>query len=104
MPAIGSAARGPRDSTSDAAYWDINDIQFHCRIGRSTAWRLVRDDGFPPPIVLGKRSVLWPRNEVLDFIESRRKPYHYRPASPPEGGRAEPTPFVARTIRSRPSR
>lgn len=94
----------PGDRDRDAAvFWDIRDIQFHCRMGRSTAWRLVREDGFPAPVVCGKRTVLWPRDEVTVFLEGRRDPGHYRrgmtPAAP-----AAPAPFVARSVRHRTPR
>jgi predicted DNA-binding transcriptional regulator AlpA len=63
-------------------YWKIGDVQFHCRIGRSTAWRLVREEGFPPPVLFGKRTILWPREEVIEFLDQKRDPAHYgEPAS-----------------------
>jgi predicted DNA-binding transcriptional regulator AlpA len=65
-------------NTGEATYWDIEDIQFHCRIGRTTAWRLARnDDQFPNPVVLGSRNLIWPRTEVVAFFEARRQPNHY---------------------------
>jgi len=80
-PSISStAARGgqPREAATEATYWDIDDIQFHCRIGRTTAWRLVKLKDFPPPVVLGPKGLVWPRAEVLVFMESRRRPEHYQ--------------------------
>jgi predicted DNA-binding transcriptional regulator AlpA len=62
---------------NEPVFWDIDDIQFHCRIGRTTAWRLVRDAQFPAPIVVGPKSFVWPRNEVMVFMEARRRPGHY---------------------------
>jgi predicted DNA-binding transcriptional regulator AlpA len=62
-----------------AVYWDIEDIQFHCRIGRTTAWKLARGDlDFPAPVVLGPRAVVWRRVDVLAFMESRQRRDHYR--------------------------
>ncbi len=69
---------GDRRSRGESTYWDIDDVQFHCRIGRSTAWRLVRRDGFPAPVVFSPRGVLWPREEVVAFMELHRNPSHYR--------------------------
>ncbi len=104
MPAGGSAARAPNeDARQQSAFWDISDIQFHCRISRSTAWRLVRTEGFPPPAVLGKRSVIWPRGEVLDFVESRRESKHYGLPMPVDDSTA-PATFTVRTIRARSRR
>ncbi len=65
--------------TGEALYWDIEDIQYHCRISRTTAWRLVRnEEQFPSPVVLGPRSIVWPQREVVAFFEARRRPSHYR--------------------------
>lgn len=100
MPARGSATRALRDWTGEAAYWDITDIQFHCRISRSTAWRLVRDDSFPHPVVLGTRSLLWPRCEVHEFMEARRDPEHYRAHTSLEPG-VESAGFSERALRQR---
>src|SRR5947209_8482370 len=81
-------------------YWDVRDIQFHCRMGRSTAWRLVRENGFPAPVVHGKRCILWPRSEVIAFLERRRSEEHYRVgvgAIEPERPRAM---FSTRAVRT----
>lgn len=93
----------PGDDDRDAAaYWDIRDVQFHCRMGRSTAWRLVREDGFPAPVLCGKRIVLWPRDEVMLFLDGRRSPGHYRrEAAPPP---SNSTSFVARAVGHRAAR
>ena len=87
------------DDPEAAAYWDIRDIQFHCRIGRSTAWRLVREECFPAPILCGKRTVLWPRGEVMAFLEGRRDPGHYRCS--PVISTPLAVSYSARAIRSR---
>src|SRR5438552_3519726 len=81
----------------DPIYWDIDDVQFHCRIGRSTAWRLVREEGFPAPIVLGKRTLVWPRAEVIAFVELKRDPSHYSADSTAN----EPAGFAVRANRRR---
>jgi len=77
---LGVGSRPPHHrgvSDSDPTFWDIEDVQFHCRIGRSTAWRLVREAGFPAPVVLGRRTIVWPRSEVIAFIDEKRDPGHY---------------------------
>jgi hypothetical protein len=53
-------------------FWSIGDLQFHCRIGRTRAWELVREAGFPKPVAVGRR-LIWPRSEVLEFLEARRR-------------------------------
>jgi predicted DNA-binding transcriptional regulator AlpA len=55
----------------NAEYWDIRDIQFHCRVSRSTAWRMVDEPDFPQRMTYG-RCVRWPRAEVMQFLENRR--------------------------------
>src|SRR4051794_35091775 len=82
---------------SEPVYWDIDDVQFHCRIGRSTAWRLVREEGFPAPIVLGRRTLVWPRVEVITFVEDRRDPSHYSADS----SDSQPIGFTIRANRRR---
>src|SRR2546423_11520672 len=82
---------------SNPIYWDIDDVQFHCRIGKSTAWRLVREEGFPAPVVLGRRTLLWPRAEVIAFVEEKRDPEHY--ATEGDGDRR--TVFTVRPSRRR---
>lgn len=99
-----TAAESDADALAPGAavYWNIRDIQFHCRIGRSTAWRLVREDGFPAPVLYGKRCVLWPRVEVMEFLEARREFDHYTREKRGVTGSPSPDPtFVARPIRSR---
>lgn len=88
-------------STVEAAaaepdFWSIHDIQFHCRIGRTRAWELVHESGFPPPIAIGARRI-WPRSEVLAFLDTCRQPCRLdRPTA-----EAEQTPYVIRRVGSR---
>ena len=73
------------ESTSKAAaqpspeYWDIRDIQFHLRIGRTFAWQLVKGEGFPPPVVLGCRRMCWLAADVRDYAATRRDAKRHRP-------------------------
>lgn len=85
VPSISTAADPPHrlSGSGEATYWDIDDIQFHCRISRTTAWRLARHDtDFPSPVVLGPRNIVWPRREVLAYFEACRQPSHYGGRSP----------------------
>jgi predicted DNA-binding transcriptional regulator AlpA len=80
--AKGASSEASRVGTADdgsATYWDINDIQFHCRIGRTTAWKLVKRFDFPAPVVLGPKSLVWPSRDVVAYMESHRAPSHYGP-------------------------
>src|SRR3954452_1145376 len=81
-PSALASRRSVGKRETEPVYWDIDDVQFHCRIGRSTAWRLVRQAGFPAPIVLGRRLVVWPRAEVVAFIAEKRDPSQYSEESP----------------------
>jgi len=94
---------GDRRSRGDSTYWDIEDVQFHCRIGRSTAWRLVRRDGFPAPVVFSPRGVLWPREEVVAFMELHRNPGHYRREDHNDSPRRHEAAFSSRSSRRRQS-
>ncbi|MHB8463378.1 MAG: helix-turn-helix transcriptional regulator [Acidimicrobiales bacterium] len=71
---VARSARSRRDLAGRAppTYWNIDDIQFECRIARSSAWRLVRRAAFPMPVRVGTRSVVWPRLEVVAFLDNRR--------------------------------
>jgi predicted DNA-binding transcriptional regulator AlpA len=89
--------RRPLSTDREPMYWDIDDVQFHCRIGRSTAWRLVRETGFPPPVVLGRRTLVWPRDEVITFVDNKRDPKHYADVTE----EAETAQFVTRHTRRR---
>ncbi len=88
-------------SRGESTYWDIDDLQFHCRMGRSTAWRLVKRDDFPKPIVFSPRGVLWPREEVIAFMEQRREPNHYRRCVQTEPSRGCEPAFASRPARRR---
>ncbi len=90
-----------RPTGGHSTYWDIDDLQFHCRIGRSTAWRLVRRDDFPSPIVFNPRGVLWPREEVIVFMEQHREPDHYRSGDRAEAPRRREPVFSSRPTRRR---
>src|SRR3954470_18921946 len=91
-----AAGRDVGKHESAPVYWDIDDVQFHCRIGRSTAWRLVRERGFPAPVVLGSRTVVWPRVEVIAFVDEKRDPHHYR-----DSAARQSSAFTARPNRRR---
>jgi predicted DNA-binding transcriptional regulator AlpA len=85
-------------TAADPDFWDINDIQFHCRIGRTKAWELVREAGFPPPVVMGKRRI-WPRLEVLAFLGRLRQQDYYANLRVESG--PEPVPYLVRQVRRR---
>jgi prophage regulatory protein len=40
-------------------------------LGRSTIYRLMADDQFPPPVRLTKRIVVWRRADVEQWFETR---------------------------------
>jgi predicted DNA-binding transcriptional regulator AlpA len=84
------------------AYWDIADIQFHCRIGRTTAWRLVRESAFPAPVVIGPKTLVWPRDEVVQFMDGRREADHYsRCVATPPAVAEQSRLYRVRSVRAR---
>jgi predicted DNA-binding transcriptional regulator AlpA len=93
---------GAQLDTSDAIYWDVDDIQHHCRISRTTAWRLIRTEpDFPPPVVLGPKSLVWPRREVVAFMEARRRAGYYASADAQaqHGAMLRETLYISRPVR-----
>ena len=100
QPDAASAARGSRSETT---YWNVDDIQFHCRIGRTRAWRLVREPDFPAPVVLGATTLIWPRIEVVRFLEARRQVDRYPGRRAPAGSSCEPSTasYVRRHVAGR---
>ena len=91
------APRQPDVADDEPMYWTIRDIEHHCRVSRATAWRLVRSDDFPTPIVLGVKTIRWRRNEVVTFVERHRDNCRY--AAEMRVVRA--ATFVARSARRR---
>lgn len=83
-------------AAAEPDFWGINDIQFHCRIGRTRAWQLVHEPDFPTPVAIGARRI-WPRGEVLAFLDSCRQ------ERISHGGdvRQENVSYVSRRVRSR---
>ena len=81
-----------------AEYWDIRDIQFHCKVSRSTAWRMADEPDFPARITYG-RCVRWPRAEVVEFLERRRDAPHVIESRPTH--RPAPSTFTTRAVRRR---
>jgi len=87
--------------SDESTYWDIRDIQFHCRISRSTAWRLVRTPGFPAPTVIASKALRWRRDDVEAFLDSRRDPQRYSDASGDRPAGPASAAYVVRTVRTR---
>jgi len=103
-------ARGERHSETlwrlqkdKTTYWDIRDIQHECRIGRTTAWRLVKEPGFPAPVVVGERSLSWPAYEVVQYLETMRQRDRYidRRSRPMRGGPSDDYHYRIRELRER---
>ena len=80
-------------------FWTIGDIQVRCRVGRTTAWKLVKRCDFPPPVVVGTRKLVWPATEVLSYIESLRREDHYVGDRARESARVAPSSIVNYRVR-----
>lgn len=51
----------------------IRAVAKHCKISRSTIYRLRREGRFPEPVSLtGRKAVAWKRSEIDEWIKSRR--------------------------------
>lgn len=57
--------------TPEVIYDPIQNVQAYTGLSRSQIYKCIREDGFPEPYQLGKRSARWNRAEVLEWIESR---------------------------------
>jgi prophage regulatory protein len=40
-------------------------------LGRSTAWRMIRDGSFPAPVKIGAQRVGWWESEVTDWLHAQ---------------------------------
>lgn len=47
------------------------EVQSRCRIGRSSIYRLMREDCFPKPIRVGLRAVRWLESEIEKYLSNR---------------------------------
>lgn len=54
----------------------IGSVMRMTGLGRSTIYRLVADEAFPPPVRLAKRAVAWRRSDLERWSEERPKVCH----------------------------
>jgi prophage regulatory protein len=54
-----------------APYLRIGVVMDVTGLGRSTIYRLMADEQFPPPLRLTKRLVVWRRTDVEQWFENR---------------------------------
>ena len=47
------------------------EVQSKCRLGRSSIYRLMRQNRFPIPLVIGLRSVRWLESEIDNYLADR---------------------------------
>ena len=47
------------------------EVQYRCRLCRSTIYRLMRADSFPKPIRVGLRAVRWKESEIDEYLATR---------------------------------
>ena len=97
-----SVGRRTADRTAEdragARYWSIDDIRLECGVSLSSAWRLVRREGFPAPVVLGPKLIRWRRTDVLRFIDDLAAPGRYASKSDP-GAPGAPAAHTVRAVR-----
>ena len=42
-------------------------------LGRTTIWRMVKDERFPAPVRIGKNGIAWRSDEIQKWIENRER-------------------------------
>jgi prophage regulatory protein len=72
MDSPASAAQIPRDLDSPALLLRIRAVVKVTGLGRSTIYRLMADDQFPPPVRLAKRVVAWRRSDLERWTSAQR--------------------------------
>jgi predicted DNA-binding transcriptional regulator AlpA len=79
MPAAAKPHRQSKDSHRARELWNIHKVVDKTTLSKSQIYALMKAQLFPRPVLMGKRSVAWPSNEVLDYIDEYI-------ASAPRGG------------------
>ena len=51
--------------------FNVNDVARLIGLSRATIYALIKDDLFPPPRRVGKRSVRWTKEDIEEWIKSR---------------------------------
>lgn len=54
----------------------LPDLLHKTGFSRTTAYRMIKEEGFPKPIALGGRSVGWIESEIDGWIEERMQQRH----------------------------
>lgn len=49
------------------------EVERHTQLSKATLYRLIRAGAFPRPIKLGERAVGWRREEIDQWIASRKR-------------------------------
>jgi prophage regulatory protein len=66
----------PLADASTAFFLRIGVVMRLTGLGRSTIYRLMADEQFPPPVRLTKRVVAWRRSDLEQWSEGRPKATH----------------------------
>lgn len=52
---------------------DRREVERMVRMSRSSLYQAMAENGFPRPIRVGKRSVRWIEDEILEWMERRER-------------------------------
>ena len=68
---------GGSEATPDTAlFLRMSAVTHMIGLGRSTIYRLVAQEKFPPPVRLGDRAVAWRRSDLQQWSEERQSTAH----------------------------
>jgi prophage regulatory protein len=76
MPTDSNVHHRPDLDRSAALFLRIGTVMRMTGLGRSTIYRLMADEQFPPPVRLTKRVVAWRRTDLERWSEARPTATH----------------------------
>lgn len=54
-------------------YLRMPDLTRKLGLARSTVYKIIKEEGFPPPIKLSRRAVAWDEQEVDAYLTQRKE-------------------------------
>ncbi len=58
---------------NDIAFWRWPELKKRVPFGRTTIWKMCKDNRFPQPYKIGKTVIAWRSDEVLAWISERQR-------------------------------
>lgn len=56
---------------SDYKLLRIKEVMATTRLGKTTIYNMIKNDAFPKPVRIGKRTVVWLESDVQKFVQER---------------------------------